>query len=517
MNLLDRAIAVLAPAYGLKRAHARLMLGEVRGYDGALVGRRAANWRASNASANTEIKRSLTLLRARSRDLARNTWWGARIRHVFVAHAVGTGFVPRFRTGNKDIDRKAAAAWRAWGGACDAEGQLDINGLLALAVGTVIESGEALVRLVDVPRTPRNRLGLEVQLLEPDHLDSTRDRVAAGAIVDQGVEYDARGKRAAYWLLPQHPGAAGVMPRLAPLRVPAASVLHVYRKDRIGQGRGVPWLAPVMLKGRDVADLEEAIVVKSRIEACLSLFVETTDASRVLAAKVANEQRADGSKRRIETLSPGMIMYGEPGEKPTPITPSASIAFEHVLMSNWLALAAGAGLTYDQMTGDLRQANFASLRAGKIEFRRMVEQFQWLALVAMLLDPLMAAFVERAQETGVLPRRASGYPVEWIAPAVEPIEPLKDLQTDILAVRAGRMTFDQFVAAWGGDADQHLDDIEGWLRDIDARKVVLDCDPRRALAGVKGAPKSDAGQAAGAGSAAEPSAGASDTDDDDED
>jgi capsid protein len=38
------------------------------------------------------------------------------------------------------------------------------------------------------------------------------------------------------------------------------------------------------------------------------------------------------------------------------------------------ASAVGTGLTYDQVAGDLTQANYSSLRAGKIEFRRLCEQ-----------------------------------------------------------------------------------------------------------------------------------------------
>ena len=40
------------------------------------------------------------------------------------------------------------------------------------------------------------------------------------------------------------------------------------------------------------------------------------------------------------------------------------------------AAAVGTGLTYDQVAGDLTAANYSSLRAGKIEFRRLCEQVQ---------------------------------------------------------------------------------------------------------------------------------------------
>lgn len=489
MNVLDRAIGYFSPVAGLKRASARASLDVVRSYDGAMRGRRTAGWRSTNASANVAIKGALPTLRARSRDVVRNTWWGSRVKTTVVSHAVGAAIMPKPQTGNAALDRKIKKAWAKWAKSCDREGQLNFDGLLALAAGCIVESGEVLGHMVPVRLASRDVVPLELQLLEPDHLDVGRDRASGDAIIDQGVEYNDAGKRVAYWLLPVHPGARGLaMPR-ASVRVAAADMLHAYRKDRIGQGRGVPWVAPVLLKGRDIADLEEAIVVKSRVEACQAGIVKTTEASRTLADRVTTDQGPSGRSRRIEAMSPGMVHYLEPGEEFTAFTPTSSIQFDAVLKSNWLTLAAGCGITYDQLTGDLSGANFSSLRAGKIEFRRFIEQFQWHTLVAMFLTPLWDRWVEVAQDAGILPRRAAGYPVEWIMPAVEPIDPLKDMQADVLAVRTGRMTWNHFVAAWGLDPDVQLDEIERWLSELDRRKVALDTDPRRPAVSPKAASK----------------------------
>lgn len=500
MNILDRAIGFFDPIAGVKRASARMTLDSVRSYDGAMGGRRTDGWRASNASANVEIKGALPRLRARSRDLTRNTWWGNRIKSVVVAHSVGVGIMPKPNTGSKALDKKAKAAWKKWIKHCDREGQLDLNGMMALAAGCIVESGEVLARMVPVSLASVDRgvVPLEVQLLEPDHLDASRDRImmverkpplamnTEGVVVDQGIEYSLNGKRKAYWIYPVHPGARGLVMPSASVRVLARDMLHVYRKDRIGQGRGVPWVAPVMLKGRDAADLEEAVVVKARIEACLAAFIKTNDTSRTLGQKVQTEHRADGTTRRIETMTPGMIAYLDQGEELQTVSPSSSVQFESVLKATWMTIAAGAGITYDQLTGDLTRANFSSLRAGKIEFRRLIEQFQWHTLVAMFLEPLWDRWVDAAMDAGILPRRAEGYPVEWIMPANEPIDPMKDMQADILAVRSGRMTWPQFVAMWGIDPDTQLDEIEAWFKEIDKRKIVLDTDPRVALISTKG-------------------------------
>lgn len=487
MNILDRVIEYVSPNAAGRRMAARHAIETVRSYDGAMVGRRTNSWRATGASANKEIKGALPRLRNRARDAARNTWWGARIKSVMVAEAVGAGFTPKFNTGNKALDKKALAAWKRWAKKCDAEGQLTFNGLTALGVGTIVESGEVLVRLVPTGAARRGIVPLELQLLEPDHLDGSRDRVALmqgndPRVIDQGIEYDRQGKRRGYWIFPQHPGNDGHA-GLQSIRIDAADMLHAYRKDRIGQGRGVPWFAPIMLKGRDAADLEDAIVVKGRIEACLAAFIKTDNAARTLGSNLRNETGQDGNSHRIESLKPGYIGYLQPGEDVVTVNPSSSLQFEGVLVTQWLTIAAGAGITYDQLTGDFRQSNFVAMRLGKIGMRRQVEQFQALTIEPMLLDGVMDRWLDVAQDAGILPPRAAGYPYEWIAPAHEPLDPLKDMQADILAVRTGRKTWAQFVAEWGIDPDAQLDEIAKWFDALDGARggkgISLDCDPRR--------------------------------------
>ncbi|WP_316169112.1 MULTISPECIES: phage portal protein [unclassified Bradyrhizobium] len=499
MNMLDRVVGYFSPESGLRRTAARISLNQVRSYDGAKGGRRAGDWRATNASANVETKAALPRLRARSRDLVRNTWWGQRIEQVTVSHTVGTGIIPKPSTGDKALDKRVKRAWKKWAKQCDREGQLNFEGLQALAVRCIMESGEVLGRMVPLSAAEATRgvVPLELQLLEPDHLDQSRDRImmverkplsainAEGVVVDQGIEYTLAGKRKAYWIYPVHPGARGLVMPSASVRVPAADMLHAYRKDRIGQGRGVPWLAPVMLTGRDFADLQEAIVVKARIESCLAAFIKTNSTARTLA-QAQQESNGGSASRRIESFAPGMVAYLEPGEELQTVAPSGSMQFEGVLKSTLQAIAAGAGITYDQLTGDLSRANFSSLKAGKIEFRRVVEQFQHLTLVPMFLEPLWERWCELAVLNGILPEREEGYPVEWIMPAWEPIDPMKELQADILAVRSGRMTWPQFVLAWGFDPDTQLDEIESWFGELDKRKIILDTDPRVALASTKG-------------------------------
>jgi capsid protein len=87
---------------------------------------------------------------------------------------------------------------------------------------------------------------MRLQVLEPDYLDLHRNGVvtAGGGQIIDGIEFDKQGRRVAYWLFTSHPGSARLMTtQFASVRVPADRVLHIYRVDRPGQVRGVPWLA----------------------------------------------------------------------------------------------------------------------------------------------------------------------------------------------------------------------------------------------------------------------------------
>jgi hypothetical protein len=98
-------------------------------------------------------------------------------------------------------------------------------------------------------------------------------------------------------------------------------------------------------------------------------------------------------------------------------------------------------------------------------------------------------FIKCVVDAGALPYRVHGYPVEWIMPANEPIDPLKDLQADILAVRSGRMTWAHFVAAWGFDPDTQLDEIADVAQGARREKDRADSDPRRAMRRASRAPR----------------------------
>jgi capsid protein len=76
----------------------------------------------------------------------------------------------------------------------------------------VVESGECFVRLLPAEPSRANPLGLQLQVLESDHLDTARTGIIDGAPTLQGIALGDAGEPVAYWLHRVHPGASWLLP-----------------------------------------------------------------------------------------------------------------------------------------------------------------------------------------------------------------------------------------------------------------------------------------------------------------
>lgn len=482
---LERALLALFPEWAAKRARARIIADHLtRNYEGTKTTRRTRGWRAPMAGPNETISQALPVLRARSRDLVRNNPWAAAALDMRVAYEVGYGIRVRCATGDSELDGRVDDLWRRWARACDVTGRLDFDGLTALACRSRAEAGEALALFVRPTAQEMRARNLPVplllQLLEPDHLDEPTRGIAQTNVVD-GVELSPTGQPLAYWLTAQHPGEGATLFQ-RPQRYEAAQVVHMFRPLRAGQVRGVPDLAPIIMRLRGLDELEDAALETARVQACLAAFV-TSDAPPYGGPL---EARPDETGAAHKTFSPGMIERLLPGESVTIAMPSGSGPFEELARHQLHAIAAAFGLTYDLLTGDLAQANYSSLRAGRLAFKRRLEQHQWLVLVPQWCERIWREFIATAIAIGALPPREGGYPVEWGFPRFEMVDPLKDTQAMVNQVRAGFMTWAQAVQEMGYDPRTQADEIAAMNALLDDRGVILDSDPRR-MTGAGGA------------------------------
>jgi lambda family phage portal protein len=466
MGILDKLSAWFTPATVSQPTALRALAHEQSiqaRYEGAGVGRRYDGWTTvTSGSANAEIYAGLVRLRDRSRDLVRNNWAASRAVSVIANNVVGAGIIP---SSDNPAVEQALLAW-ADTTACDADGLMTLYGLQAQVMRAVAESGECLVLRERRASSERLPLLFQLRVLEGDFIDTLVDGpMPNGGRAIQGVEFDARGRRVAYHLFESHPGDqlwTGL--RTSSRRVPASEVLHIFRPDRPGQVRGVPWLSPVILKLRDFDEYEDAQLLRQKIAACYTAFVRRPDVGVPVDAGALGE--------RVE---PGMIELLAPGEDVTFGSPPGVDGYADYSRITLREIASGIGLTYEALTGDLSQVNFSSARMGWLEFQRSIDHWREHVLMPMFLARVTDWILESAELQGL----ATGASIRWTPPRREMINPVDEIKAAQDAIRAGLTSRREEIRKLGRDPEEVYREIARDNAETDRLGLVLDSDPRR--------------------------------------
>jgi len=474
----------------LKRMSRRLFGGSPI-HEAVGSGRRALAWMPSNPGAVAALYATQTDLRAKSRDLVRRNAWANAALESYVANAIGTGIKPQSMVADADLRERIQALWRNWTLDADAAGLTDFYGLQAMACRAMLEGGEALVRIRY--RRPEDSLpvAIQLQVLEPEHLPVTLNTTADnGNLIRAGIEFDRLGRRVAYHLYRSHPEDGAMSPMsgaggMETVRVDAGEILHLFRPLRPGQIRGEPWLARALVKLNELDQYDDAELVRKKTAAMFAGFITRLAPEDNLMG----EGLADGNGVALAGLEPGTLQILEPGEDVKFSQPAdVGASYADFLRMQFRAVAAAMGVTYEQLTGDLTQVNYSSIRAGLLEFRRRVEALQHGVIVHQLCRPIWQAWMEQAVLEGslVLPGYARGgttkrreyLAVKWIPQGWQWVDPKKEFDAMLTAIRAGLLSRSEAISSFGYDAEDVDREIAADNARADGLGLVFDSDPR---------------------------------------
>jgi lambda family phage portal protein len=466
----DRFLIGIAPGWGLRRLRSRAA---AFAYEAASGGRRSS-WHRSSSDANAAGGPSLSVLRELSRDLRRNNGWARRGIQTIANNTIGWGIGAKATGVEPSLAKTALELWNKWADSksCNFDGQMPFNGIQRLVLKTVVESGEALVVKQPADEVDGLPVPLRVQVLEPDYLDTMKDRTGgdgdqAGPII-QGVEFDRDGRRVAYWLHRQHPGSM----RLGSFdsrRVPARDVLHVYLVERAGQVRGVPWLTSAIARLNDFDEYDDAVLMQQKIAACFGAFVQDFEGS---GTALGEQSREDP---HLETLEPGHIEYLPQGKTVTFAQPPG-VTDSSFTTRNLRRIAVSLGVTYEDLTSDYSMVNFSSARMARLAHWANVHEWRWDMVIPQLCDGVWRWAMELAAGLYEWPAVPSA---EWAPPPMPMLEPDKEGLAYQRLVRTGAMTIYQMIRERGEDPASHLAEIAEANARLDDLGIVLDCDPRR--------------------------------------
>lgn len=462
-----------------------------RQYAGARYNRMLSDWVASSTSQDTESRMALRTLRNRVREQARNNDYVANALRTIQNNVVGNGVKlqsqatrgrgPGAGKLDTNLNRSIEEAWAAWGKAdsCHTAGILSFPEIERLAARSVAQDGEIFIRMVK-GKFGKSKVALALEVLEADYLDENYNaETSNGNQIRMGVEMDTWNRPVAYHFFTKHPGdithgpADGVGQRR--IRIPAAEVIHLYRVDRAGQTRGVPWFASALTRLRHMSGYEEASVIAARASACQMGFIETPDPD------FEGEELMDGE--RVTSFEPGRISTLGPGERFTAFSPSQpGNGLDPFMRFMLRGVAAGVGLSYETLSKDYSQSNYSSSRLALLDDRDTWRQLQqWL--ISVLHQRVFCAWLEMAALGGAL--SLPGYEtapekyeaVRWIARGWQWVDPAKEISAYKTAVRSGFMTLTDAVAQNGGDFEELAQARSRELELCDELELIFDTDP----------------------------------------
>lgn len=418
-----------------------------RAFEAAASGRR---W-TDAVPATGVVPVGLATVRSRAQHAVRNVPWAARAVQAWATSLVAeTGLRPQSMHPSPDRRRQVDDLFAAWAAKADAAGRTTFAGLQAVVCRSLVEAGEAFVRLR--PRLPEDGLAVpfQLQVLDPAQVDANSHADRGGGVrVRAGVEFDALGRRTAYHVLADPPGEPFAVSTQA-VRVAAADVCHVFEALAPGQVRGVSWLAPVLLKLKDLDAYGDAQLMRQKVGALHAGFLYSPDGS---AGPYAGEQTGSALESGLE---PGVLKL-LPAGFDVKFSDPPELGQEFDAFQRWCLreIASGLGLPFELLTGDLSAVNYSSIRAGLVEFRRRVDGLRDQVLVPLLLMPTWARFIELAVLTGALPADDPDVGrVAWIAPPWRWIDPLKDAEAEVLAIQAGLRSRAEIIAEHGRDIEE---------------------------------------------------------------
>lgn len=461
-------------------AHASAM----RRFDGAVMDRLTASWKAGNTAIDDELRSDLDRLRARSRDLFKNNEHAAKFRRMVANGVVGPeGFTLQAQTtkpnGDPDTSDNAAieAAFWDWSTKeqCDVAGRRSFVDICRAVTIATARDGEFLVRRVKGRNA--GRYGYQLQVLDVDRIDTAMNVAYANGrnAVVMGVEINAYRKPVAYWLRPLNSRTGNTSAQRE--RVPADQIIHDFISIEDEQTRGVPWLHAAMRILNDLKGYREAAVIAARVGAAKMGFFTAPN------GEPAGATGQDSVGNWTTDATPGQFDVAPPGYDFKPYDPTyPHDQFDAFCKATLRGVAGAIGVAYNGLANDLEGVNFSSIRAGVLE-----ERDEWMALqnwlVSAFLLPVYRDWIETALLSGAIVG-AGGVPLPaakqskflkhaWQGRRWQWVDPVKDINASILAIANGLASPQQIAAQTGRDIEDVLDDLARFQAMTKAKGVEL--------------------------------------------
>jgi len=433
------------------------------------------NWYVSNQDPDSDIIMDLDTLRQRGRDLYRNSGIGRGIVNTYVDNVVGSGLVMQSNIDREflglsdeeadSIQSTIERKWRNYSESpeCDIRRTKNFYEICNLAYLTAKQSGECFATLHHVSRKG-SKYKLKIQLHEADRC-STPNYGLSDKNLKDGIAVDDYGTPTGYWMetsaiylyqntewefIPAFGGNLGL-----------PNVLHLFKEERPGQTRGVPFHATIYENIKQLDRYDKAELTAAVVSAAFTGFIKS---DRSDAGVDVRDNRSD----KQYWLEPGLIHILEPGEDIGAFDPKRPYtAFESFVSSQLTIAGMATGIPYEVLVKKFN-SSFTASKASRIEAWRsfmierewIVSRFcqpifkQWLLEVVLSGEIDLPGFIEDEEI------RDAYCQTVWVGDPQGQIDPARETASAIARIDNGLSTLAKETAELGGDFEKNYPRIK---------------------------------------------------------
>jgi lambda family phage portal protein len=457
-NILDKFIGYINPVAGAKRTRARMMIALSGSYIGARRDRGSmSEWSVSAGDADSDVNPDLPILRQRSRDLIRNDPMACGAINTKVTSIVGTGLKLQCEIDRDHLNMSddEAEAWQAnteaefkmWceSPECDIARTLNFYEQQELAFRSTLENGDVLA-LMPYKKRNTSPYGLKIQLVEADRVCNENNKPDTPAL-SGGVEKDEQGAPIRYHIIEGHPGNIysksnkWIKVNAFGSRTHRRRVLHLYRKLRIGQSRGVPDLAPVIETLKLLSRYTEAELTAAVISSFFTVFIHgdggSNTGSGFAPLQSDNHTRGKASDKSMKLGSGTIVQLGDDEEVTTANPGRPNSGFDPFVLAISRQIGMALELPYEILVKHFTASYSAARAAIEEAWKFYMGRREWLAL--KFCQPIYEEFLTEAVANGRIaaPGFLAGDPLvraaylgaRWVGTAKPQIDELKTVKS----------------------------------------------------------------------------------------
>ena len=420
----------------------------------------------------------------RARDICYNNSYGKAGLRVLRQNIVGENGI-RFQSAvqhssgelDTDINTVIEEAWKDYSQKIniDVAGRKNLLWIQIMALNSLIADGEFFYR-----KHKSGKYGIQLQEIDAMRIPpsaSNRYRLdTEGQIYKNGIIVDEDTNKPLYYCLNRDKiNYYEMQPDRFTKHISASEIIHGFQQDSMGQMRGIPLGQTASETLYMVGKYSEAALQNARVGANkVGFFTQTTNEPPPTTIKTDEEGNPvtdeDGNVV-LQNAMDGVKIDMTPGGA-TSLPPGVGFeAFEPEYPNNEYesfmkvmlrGASVGFSIPYSDISGDLSDVNYSSMRQGALEIRANYRILQGL-LIEYLMDPLylewlveclmMEMFVVNGKRLTIdmLPmlHKPMWTPKRWAW-----IDPRAEAIANQIAIKQGLKSPSQIIKEMGGDPEE---------------------------------------------------------------